>query len=577
MEPLRPAALRMSAAEIAPLRRWIAPEISRVGSNRYVHAAVIGLAAVLVITFSVVQGAYDLDPHHWGLITSNAVDIARGRVPYKEIFIQYGFLSALIPYLFFEIGKNIASIIFGVSLLYASGLVGVYFLTRHFASRTQLALYAFLTAFLIHPLAIYPWPDYIAFPFITFGCLGVVKGGNDWRVGLLGGMLLGLAVLAREGLFFPLVPALIVLAPVEYWRSRDRSRAIRRLWPLAGFALTIGLFILYLHVSGLTYYWKQTAIELPKLYASLFLSHGLIAAIWHLLRYLSPIPRSEHFRQTVCALIILSALGYWLKALVRWRTAADDAGLLFIALTTGLLLSSALHLNEIFRLATSITVGIGLVFIAADRLRLAGVLFAVSALALVVGAFGPDNGDPFVPSRAQIEAATTSDRIGLFAGQRWSQDVFDYYGWYVDAMRVLQTRACGLRYLRNETRDAFLEALSPYVQYQLMPFGNGMAPISLDDWGRRLRPDYHLGARLKARDIVIVAVEKPVTADEQVAPDGHRVLNLSIGTQPTRAANAVPEGYRVFARRVTPKSWFLPGGLVTVLLAPTECGEMPPN
>lgn len=518
-------------------------------SNRLLYAAVIVLAALFVVVLSVVLGAFTLDPHHWGLMTSNAVDIARGRVPYKEIFIGYGFLTAFIGYLFFEIGKNIASIIFGVSLLYALGLVGIYFLTLHFSKRRQVALYSFLTAFLIHPLAIYPWSNYVAFPFITFGCLGVVKGKNDWRIGFLGGMFFGLAVLAREGLFLALVPSLVALIPIQLWCSPNRSIAIRRLSPLAGFVLTLGLFAFYLWLGELTDYWWQTAIELPKLYTLIFFDDGPITAIWALLKYLL------HARQAFFALIILCALACWVQALVRWRKHPGDADLLFIALTTGLLLSSSLHLNEIFRLATSVTVGVGLIFIVADRVRLAGVLFAVSALALVVGAFGRDNGDYFLPSRGQIEATTTSDRIGLFVGQHWSQDVFDYYDWYVDAMRVLQTRACGVRYLRNETRDAFLEALAPFIQYQLMPFGTGMFEVPLDEMGRRLRPDYDFGERLVARDILVVAVQKAATVEERAAPDG----------------------YRIFARRVTPKSVFLPDGLVTVLFAPVECGEAPPK
>jgi hypothetical protein len=213
----------------------------------------------------------------------------------------------------------------------------------------------------------------------------------------------------------------------------------------------------------------------------------------------------------------------------------------------------------------------------ADRLRLAGVLFAVSALALVVGAFGRDNGNYFLPSRAQIEATTTSSRIGLFVGQHWSKDVFDYYDWYVDAMRVLQTRACGVRYLRNETRDAFLEALAPFVQHQLMPFGAGLHEVPLDDWTRRLRPDYDLGARLAARDILVVAVQKPTTVEERAAPDGHRVFNPFIPPQPAPSVRTPPNGYTMFARRVTPKSWFLRDGMVTVLFAPAECGEALPK
>jgi len=76
----------------------------------------------------------------------------------------------------------------------------------------------FLTAFLIHPLGDLPVGRItFAFPFITFGCLGVVKRveerrKNDWRTGFLGGCsLLGWPVFggAKKGCFPALATALV--------------------------------------------------------------------------------------------------------------------------------------------------------------------------------------------------------------------------------------------------------------------------------------------------------------------------------------------------------------------------------
>jgi|GEM_PF-1926407 len=544
-------------------------------SSRFIYPAVISCAAVAVIVASVVQGTYNLDPHHWGLMLSNAVDFDRGRVPYKDIFIQYGFLTTLLEYVFFITGKNLASIIAGVALCYALGLVGIYVLTLHFTRRRPVALYAFLTAVLVHPLAIYPWSNYVAFPFMTFGCLAVVKGREDVRAGFLGGVLFGLAVLAREGLFLALASALMALVPLQRWCSPDLTYVVRRLVPVAGFFLTLMLFFLYLWFHDLTGYWWSTAIGLPKLYAAIFFKDGMFAAVRALLAYIFQFSLRTHIRQTVFALIVMSAAGCWLWALVKRPKAAAQADMLFVALTTGLLMSAALHLNEIFRLATSITVGMGLVFIIADRVRMAGFLFVLLALGLVAGAFGNDNGDYFLPDRAQIKATTRDERIGLFAGQRWSQDVFDYYNWYVDAVTLLQTRNCGLRYFRNETRDAFLEALTPFVQYQLMPVGVGMHEVPLDTWTHKLRPDYDLDERLKSRDILVATVRQPATAEERAVADGHRVFNPFIPPQPAPQEVSPPAGYEIFAFRATPKSWFLHDGLVTVLLAPASCGALP--
>ena len=39
---------------------------------------------------------HQYDGHHIGLIYSNAIDLINGKLPYQEIFIQYGFLTTLI-------------------------------------------------------------------------------------------------------------------------------------------------------------------------------------------------------------------------------------------------------------------------------------------------------------------------------------------------------------------------------------------------------------------------------------------------------------------------------------------------
>ena len=53
---------------------------------------------------------YVYDGHHHGLIFSNAIDLLEGKEPYKEIWIQYGFLSTYI--------HSIVITLFGKKLLY---------------------------------------------------------------------------------------------------------------------------------------------------------------------------------------------------------------------------------------------------------------------------------------------------------------------------------------------------------------------------------------------------------------------------------------------------------------------------
>lgn len=340
--------------------------------------------------------------------------------------------------------------------------------------------------------------------------------------------------------------------PIYVWFSPVGTSVVSRVASILGFFVPLIAFGLYLWRAELFEYWRLTAIELPKLYAPIFLQNGLVSAIITLLRYVFHVSFSEHARQTVFALVLLSAAAVWMFALLgRERR---NPNLLFVALISALLFSSALHLNEIFRLATSVTVGLCLVFLVADKLSLATPLFTVLSIGLVIGTFGNDSGNYFLPSKAQVESATTDDHIALFNGQHWSGNVFEYYNWFADDMRLLESRSCGLRYFRNETRDAFLAILSPFRQYQLMPVGAGMHNVPVDDWSRRLRPDYNLAERLLAHDIVIFSSQSATASTDR----------------------ALPEGYKIFDRKITPKSRFLPDGDITLILTPATCGSRDP-
>ena len=54
------------------------------------------IALIASVAASMWQGQYTIDHVHWGLMLSNAQDLMSGRTPYRDIFIQYGFLTTLI-------------------------------------------------------------------------------------------------------------------------------------------------------------------------------------------------------------------------------------------------------------------------------------------------------------------------------------------------------------------------------------------------------------------------------------------------------------------------------------------------
>ena len=61
------------------------------------NLSLINLLTILIFfTYSIIVIRYQYDGHHIGLIYSNSIDLLNGKLPYKEIFIQYGILTTII-------------------------------------------------------------------------------------------------------------------------------------------------------------------------------------------------------------------------------------------------------------------------------------------------------------------------------------------------------------------------------------------------------------------------------------------------------------------------------------------------
>lgn len=229
---------------------------------------------LLVVVFSYIQGAHNLDPHHWGLMLSNAKDLSEGALPYKNIFIQYGIFTTLIQALAFEIGGNMLSIILVTSLFYAAGLIIVYRISLHIFKNQALAIYTLTLIFLFHPLAIYPWSNYIAFPFLMLGIYFLIdseesSGKKDNYNLYLCGASFGFAILSREGHLYAVAIIILSAFVIDYYHLRDFKKSLfRYLKIILGITLPISIFFLYLLSNGLLHYWVVFSVKLPALYAS---------------------------------------------------------------------------------------------------------------------------------------------------------------------------------------------------------------------------------------------------------------------------------------------------------------------
>lgn len=569
---------------------------------------------LLVVAFSYIQGAYNLDPHHWGLMLSNAKDLSEGALPYKNIFIQYGIFTTLIQALAFGIGSNMLSIIFATSLFYAVGLIIFYWIGLLIFKNQALAIYALTLVFLFHPLAIYPWSNYIAFPFLMLGIYFLIHSeeSSNKRTNYdlyLCGISFSFAILSREGLLYAVVIFILSAFVIDCYLLKEvKKYFFRYLKIILGIAAPISIFFLYLLSNDLLNFWVAFSIKLPALYASesfgflkTFIFEAFFQEIYKGYRYLDirwilvsllifsclwaifPLffARKTYVflskRTLKIALIIfmilaiatqlteslkltsrdqawlpfvfmvfLSLIGFTFSLLVSGNQQKKGlkSSLIKIAVAALLLLSSSLHLSEIFRIATGSIIGV-IVLLAyfEDKGLIKPAIILLAVLLFSTAIYG-NRGNYFLPSIEAIAHAEVVTDPPILRGQRWPKDAATYYQNVSETLEKLQHSSCGAKYIINETKDAIITAVSPLKALQIAPFA-----VSLSV--RKLRPD---------NDILL-----------QKTPQDDIVLLQSVPRSLDYSFIKPPKQKQLLAHFLIPKQAFLPGNQKLLIFASEDC------
>ncbi len=221
-----------------------------------------------------------------------------------------------------------------------------------------------------------------------------------------------------------------------------------------------------------------------------------------------------------------------------------NPGLLKIAVIALLLLSSSLHLSEIFRIATGSIVGVIVLLAYFDNKGIAKPAFILLAVWLFSTAIYGNRGNYFLPS---IDALTHSERVTeplILRGQRWPKDAVEYYRNVSEALEKLRHSSCGAKYIINETQDAIITAMSPLKVLQTAPFAVNLSV-------RKLRPDDEILLQKTPQDEIIFLQSAPRSVDYSTIKP--------------------PQQKQLLAHFLIPKQAFLPDNQQLLIFASQEC------
>jgi Dolichyl-phosphate-mannose-protein mannosyltransferase len=435
---------------------------------------------VLICAIAFGLGGYEarvnLDSHHNGVMYAQALGMAQGLTPHKDIFIMYGVLTSWLQSLSVRLlGERFVAIGIITSLFHALNLGLSYRILSQILSR-PIAFIGTVILFLLHGYAIYAWSNYFSYTFLLVAMLLLLR--YTARFALLSGVAVGLSILCR----YSAAPAILLsfisflLYDLIIIRQQGRKTVLILVSFITGVALptvTFGLFLWQQDAIGAYICQNRSMLQssnygttlttvIPKLLTSVF--------SWDSISRRDS--RLNFFTLLFASLVIATI--YLLSQHRRTLSPGKAQRLRHLALITSVSLGgyiNALHIYEEFRLVNASAIGIGVMLywveaIAQSRWSrrwVAGALCSISfiwANSLV----GVHTSAVYYPWSYDSSAVMVND-IQLLRGKIVAPD---YYNFYRQVDQVLAKLPAGM-VIVNETFDAALPSFRPIASVQSLP------------------------------------------------------------------------------------------------------------
>ncbi len=205
------------------------------------------------------QGQYTDDGYHWGFIFSNALDIIDGKIPFKEIFIEYGIFSTIIhsiTLLLFK--KNLLSLMVLTCFLYSLSILLIGKITQRFTLNKYLGFFSTFIIFMIYPWPVFPWPNFISFFFTILFCYFYIL--EDKKFNYISGITLGLTYLSYTTvynfiIFLFLITSIFFI--ILNLKRIDQKFIKKNINCIIAFIGTILIFLIYLSYNNLFGIWLE--------------------------------------------------------------------------------------------------------------------------------------------------------------------------------------------------------------------------------------------------------------------------------------------------------------------------------
>ncbi len=402
------------------------------------------------------------DGGHHGSIFLNALEILNGKVPYKEIFLQYGYLNALINSIsIYFFNHDIIAIYFNTSLFY---FLSIFFLALTSKSFTNIYGYIITLIILLfnHPLPEYPWPNYSAFFFLVLAFY-IFKIDNNKSL-FSAGFFMALSCLCRENFYYFIIPSLVLFNIIIFFYIKDKNKNI---FLSLGFILPVCIFFIYLIFNGVFFDWFYFQ-KLPYLYLDRYEAGFIELFIKFILFFLTDVIFNIINQPQYLAIFIILLFNLFILIEEFFIRKQPNIKILFISIIC--LSSSIVSVNyELFRLYTSVSIGLPLILY---RLGLSKIdekniifLFVLLFVSLYSIFYFP-NGNVNFFKKINFDNSFSNKKFKYFKNQKWENNKWDFVNKIRDIDAKIKNN-CDIEYVLNLTPDAFVLAISDLKRIQL--------------------------------------------------------------------------------------------------------------
>ena len=442
---------------------------------------------ILSIIGGVWQGQYTDDPYHWGFIFSNAIDFLDGRIPYREIFLEYGILSTLIhAFTLVLFDKNILSLISITSFFYALSIFFIGIIILKVTSNKNYSFLATLILFMIYPWPVSPWINFISFFFTVLFCLFYLK--NEKRYHLFSGIFLAFAYLSFTTVYNFIIIFFVALVGSFFifnLRKIHLSFFKKNAFVTIGFLSTLIIFFVYLFFNDLFYTWINYQ-KLPFVQSeasNINIYNQALNYVYFLTLY-----TFQNFiyipQQTIFTIIFFSNIILIIKYIIDFYKNSDFSENklnLFIINILILSLNIYAQLSDIDKMATSLSLGLISVFLLINSFKefenkiiSIFILLFISSYSLLFAfnlentKYGASRGAYFKDIK-NLDLKYTNNKISYFKNQKWSKSSWHVLNSFVDIQNKIKNK-CFLEYGANLTTNTYLYTLLNQKKIQVIPF-----------------------------------------------------------------------------------------------------------